>query len=139
MRVNRPSRRHILPILAAAAGLAVLTTGCVLPDYAAFLKGAESSEVARTSSQIVLAWDPPSTPVSSYEVYFRVHGDSSWTKLGEAAATATPEFTVLHSDVGSGVFDFAVVSRNDLGLESDMHTSLDATADPTTGWYLRWE
>jgi len=44
----------------------------------------------------------------------------------------------LYSTVGHGNFDFGVTAVTGTGVDSSMHTSLDRTADPTTGWFLTW-
>ncbi len=122
-------------------------SGCALPDLGAFMKDTDSGQtkavqkqmVTWSADQLVLRWDPPVATVSNYNVYYRVHGTDNWTPLGEIAAVAEPRFTVQHSTLGNGSFDFAVVARNAEGLTSAYHTSLDLTADPSTGWYVSWQ
>ena len=76
--------------------------------------------------------------MQKYQVYFRIHGTADWVQLGEAPAAPAPQYTVLHTTLGNGEFDFGVIAVYDTS-QSSRHTSLDASASPTTGWYLRWQ
>ena len=97
----------------------------------------EPSKIKVVGISFTLAWDQPSgESVTGYIVYFRDHGDSSWTELDELSGTIT-EYTVTYPDLDYGKYDFAVTSLNN-GEESNLHTSLDPTAEPDTGWYLDW-
>jgi hypothetical protein len=140
MRSERITAGRLL--LATCALVAFSVAGCVLPDYGAFLKASAAplaGSVTVTSSQITLQWDPPPEAVSTYRVYSRTHGGSQWTLLGEAPAASQPEYTIQQTTVGKGEFDFAVVAVDLGGVSSEFHTSLDATADPTSGWYVVWK
>ena len=55
-----------------------------------------------------------------------------------AANLSSAEATVTTDDLVHGSYEFAVSSVSLTGMESELHTSLDETADPTTGWYLDW-
>jgi hypothetical protein len=92
-----------------------------------------------TNPEVTLAWDPPPSEVAAYKLYYRDHGAASWTFLAELPAAETPQFTLTHSSFGDGEFDFGVVAVGAGPAESPMHTSLDTTAYPDSGWYLRWE
>ena len=102
----------------------------------------------KRSDDIVLAWDPPAPqfdregeliPVESYNVYYRDHGDIDWVMLGSTLAVDNPEFTVYHSALDNGEYDFAVSAVGLDDLESALHTSIDRDAYPAGGWYLIWE
>ena len=84
-----------------------------------------------------LAWDGGPEPVAEYRAYTRQHGTVEWTQIaaGLEAASISIDTTIL----AYGVYEFAVSSVAADGTESDLHTSLDPTADPGTGWYLSWE
>jgi hypothetical protein len=133
--------------LLAILAVAFAVSACVLPDYAAFLKANEGSGstpvdtkmVTVSAAQITLAWDPPPEPIAQYEISCRAHGAASWTVLATIPAAATPEYTVLRSTVGAGSWDFSVVAIDGSGNRSPSHLSTDPTADPTTGWYVKWE
>lgn len=99
---------------------------------------ASQSEIRTSAERITLEWDPSASTVSSYELYFRIHGTTDWRLLGSTIAAARPEYTIQHSDMGNGEFDFAVAAVNGEGTRSDYHTSLDETATPDTGWYVIW-
>jgi hypothetical protein len=135
-------KKHIrcllLPLLVLVSSLA----GCVLYDPTAFLKTAGKALVAvpveTSADQITLQWDPPASEVAKYFVSFRIHGDTSWVPLGEVPASPAPEYTVLYAVLGDGDFDFAVVAEDSAAEQSPVHVSTDPTAQPSSGWYLRW-
>jgi hypothetical protein len=124
-------------------------SGCALPDLGSFVKDTGTTKTTETTTtqqqitwsadQLTLQWDPPAETVANYDVFYRVHGSSGWNSLGEITAVSSPEYVVQHSTLGNGVFDFAVVAKNAEGDTSDYHTSLDSTADPSTGWYVTWQ
>ena len=89
-----------------------------------------------TADHFTLYWDDSADPVTEYRVYQRAHGGSEWTLL--TGGLASPEVTVTQVDLLYGMYEFAVSSVSVDGVESELHTSLDETADPGTGWYLDW-
>jgi hypothetical protein len=90
------------------------------------------------TSEVTVAWDPPPGEIAGYRVYYRTHGDGSWTLVAEVPVNDNPELELQHGDFGDGDFDFGVIAVGVENEESAMHTSLDPTALPTTGWYLSW-
>jgi hypothetical protein len=124
----------------------VLLSACPLYNPAAFVQHPNSQQtgphdITSDAVQVTLEWDPPASGASqvvTYTVSYRVHGTSTWKTLGTVPASAQPSYTVLRSTTGSGSFDFAVAAVDSTGASSPLHTSLDPTADPTTGWYLTW-
>ena len=118
--------------------LFTMLSACVLPDCTVFLKQGKSELVTVTADKIVLLWDAPASAVDHYTVYFRIHGTSDWVELADVPADPNPEYTIQHSTVGDGEFDFAVVAVDAADLRSSYHTSLDTTASPQTGWYVSW-
>ncbi len=96
--------------------------------------------ITLAATQTTLAWDPPTggATIVSYTISYRVHGTTAWTTLATIAASSQPSYTVLRSATGPGSFDFAVVAVDSTGVTSPVHTSLDSTADPNSGWYLTW-
>ncbi len=144
--MNRKSfgrRRVLLSILGFVAATFFTTlSGCLMYMADEFVPAQEAAQhaVAEQSSapQITLAWDASAGPVQKYRVYFRIHGTTDWVQLAEIGAGPAPSYTVLHTTLGSGEFDFGVTAVYDSNLSS-MHSSLDATASPTTGWYLKWQ
>ena len=124
-------------------------SACPLYNPAAFIQhqtanSQQTSGVANilsTATQVTLQWNPPATGVSqiaSYAIIYRTHGTSAWNSLATVAASAQPSYVVLRSAIGSGSFDFAVAAVSSTGATSPLATSLDPSADPTTGWYLSW-
>ena len=95
--------------------------------------------VTITTNQLTLQWDVPAGAVDHYTAYYRVHGSSDWITLADVPADPQPEYTVAHSVVGDGEFDFAVVSVDASDQRSTYHTSLDTTAQPQSGWYVSWD
>jgi hypothetical protein len=107
-------------------------------------EGTDPGEIEITENSVTLAWDAPSQDIDFYRVLFRIHGavpPASWLVLEEnLSANPSPEYTVNNADVGNGIFDFGVVAKDmEAGTEeSALHSSLDTTAQPDTGWYLIW-
>ena len=115
-----------------------LLSGCALPS-------SDAVPISIFSESITLEWDPPairfpSSPkaISSYRIYYSNHNSRVWLQLGETPATDHPMFHIRYTDVGDGLFDFAISSVNDFGTTSVLHTSLDFTSSPIGGWYIRW-
>jgi hypothetical protein len=102
-------------------------------------QGVDPVDLVSEQPQVTLAWDPPETAVESYKLLFRAHGTNDWYLLGQIQAEPNPQYVINHADVGDGVFDFGVTAANSQGHESSMHTSMDTTAQPDTGWYLVWQ
>ncbi len=97
------------------------------------------------TSYLTIEWDPatgvtPGNPLypQSYKIYFSEFGKSNWILLGSVNSSNNPYFTVKHSDVGDGAYVFAVRTVSVGGGQSPLHTSLDYTADPISGWYVWW-
>jgi hypothetical protein len=131
-------RKALLPCCLLGVLLPALFCACVLPDFNAFAAAGKQEMVSIATDQLTLLWDPPAGSVDHYTVYFRIHGTSGWTSLGNAPADPVPQFTVAHSLLGDGEFDFAVTAVDAEDRMSSYHSSLDATAQPTSGWYIRW-
>ena len=101
----------------AALVLTVSASGC---DWIRSIALGDSMQIVQKSPKLTLAWDPPlsdipnrPTEVASYQIYCREHGTSYWRFLGEISATSHPEYTVEHSQLGDGLFDFAVRAVTD--------------------------
>jgi len=128
--------------LLAAAVMVLPFGGCLMYLASEFLPEQDAEDLSTptqsSAAQITLAWDPPGGTVLKYRVYFRIHGTTDWVQLVEIPAAPAPEYTVLHSTLGNGEFDFGVIALYD-SSQSALHSSLDASASPTTGWYLKWQ
>jgi len=154
------SRAHFTFLLLILLPLFLLSLfGCPLYNPAAFIGQQQTTtsgqqqtttggqqqtgpnDISSTATQVTLQWDQPvsgGSQVVSYTVSYRVHGTSTWNLLATVPASSQPSFTVLRSAVGQGDFDFAVAAVDSNGAASTLHTSLDPTADPASGWYLTW-
>jgi hypothetical protein len=103
---------------------------------------AEASQVTLKSPSARLSWDPPGSNGSfgptAYRIYCSRHRSHSWVLLGEVQATESPSYTIRYEDIGSGLWTFAVRAVYAGRGVSDLHTSLDTTADPFGGWYVNW-
>jgi hypothetical protein len=135
-------KRMLLPG-ATAALLLWAVAGCLMYMAEEFVPAQDAEELAspRASSAalITLLWNPPSgDPPVAYRVFFRIHGTADWVQLGEIPASPDPQYTVQHSTLGNGEYDFGVLAVYD-SAQSSLHTSLDPSAEPTTGWYLKWQ
>ena len=105
----------------------------------------EPSQRVIESEYIQLEWDPPPVneqydflPVVSYKIYYRIHGMTDWILLDLIPAEQNPRYTVYHSELGNGSYDFAVSAVQISDLESQLHSSIDMSADPVGGWYIIW-
>jgi hypothetical protein len=132
-----------IPIASVLVGSIVvaLFSGCAMHDpdfFEEFVINGQAIEVHSQQDTVTIAWDPPATPVQAYRIYYREHGDVVWIYLDEVSATGSPEYVLHISQFGEGSYDFGVSAVDPSDTESDIHTSLDITADPTTGWYLNW-
>lgn len=122
--------------------MAVTLSGC---DWLKRLTLGESMQIVHKSDTLTLAWDPPATDipdrpteVEAYQVYCREHGTSYWRFLAEIPASRNPEYTIDHEYLGNGLYDFAVRAITVEGRASALHTSLDNSADPISGWHVFW-
>ena len=84
-------------------------------------------------------WNPSTSEVVEYRVLYRTHGTVGWIERETIPAGSSPEYTFHHTDLGNGAFDFAVVAVDDEDNESEVHSSLDSTATPSSGWYVVWD
>lgn len=98
---------------------------------------AEGIELAEDS--FTLAWEDESDEdvTEEYRVYVRNHGEQEWTFLCTVPPAEEPQLTVNVDLLSYGSYEFAV-SEVVEGDESDLHTSLDDSAQPSWGWYLNW-
>ena len=141
-------RAFVVSQLLFVAFFSLFVSGCPLYNPAAFVKTPNSQsgpdDIALAATQTTLAWDPPASgasQVATYTVSYRIHGTSTWTTLASVPASTTPSYTVPRSSLQPSTttsFDFEVVAVSTTGVTSPPHTSLDPTADPTSGWYLTW-
>ena len=139
---SRKARARFFLLLPFLLAFSLFHLACALYNPASLLQEKPSPKaIPVTAPQVTLQWDPPATggsSVTSYIVSFRIHGTSSWTTLATIPAALQPSCTVLYTTVGAGSFDFGVTAVSSSGTDSSLHTSLDPTADPATGWYLNW-
>ena len=97
-----------------------------------------AEKVLCCSEEVTLAWDPPPSEIAAYKVFYRSHGSGTWILFDEIPSDDDPEYTLFHMDFGDGDYDFGVVAVDPETEESAMHTCLDDTAQPESGWYLSW-
>jgi len=98
----------------------------------------DAEKVLCTTLEVTLAWDPPPSDIANYKIFYRSHESGSWILFDETPADDDPEYTLYHGDFGNGDYDFGVVAVDPETQESAMHTCLDDTAQPESGWYLSW-
>jgi len=135
-----------LVLLLIASGCPMYMTAAFLHDKAADEKGndeelgADPIGIQNADAEITLAWDPPPDSVQAYKLFFRIHDTATWYSLADGLpADPAPEYTVQRGSVGNGLFDFGVKAVDSASAESEMHSSLETTAQPDTGWYLIWD
>jgi hypothetical protein len=137
----KPRHVKVLISLIVLGVVAALFSNCAMYDPGAFgqmVINGKAIEIRTKNDTVTLAWDPPDTPTAAYRIYYRVHGTLAWTLLDEVPAAPNPEYVLNIAQFGEGSFDFGVSSIDPSDQESNIHTSLDITADPTSGWYLIW-
>jgi hypothetical protein len=121
--------------------ISVLFSSCAMYDpepFGTMVINGKAIEIKTKEDTVTIAWDPPATPTTAYRIYYRRHGTVLWIQLDEIPATDNPQYVLHLADFGEGEFDFGVSSIDDADQESEIHTSLDITADPSSGWYLLW-
>jgi hypothetical protein len=106
-------------------------------------------EIIIKGDHFSLAWDDDSLLIHDnpekprvYRVYYRTHswgGGAPWKVLRELpAGIGTTKLKITKDNLGYGLYDFGVTALDVSGAESEIHTSLDMTADPICGWYISW-
>lgn len=78
------------------------------------------------------------TDISSFRLHYRDHGTFKWFYLSEIPASNEKWFFISEDQLDYGIYDFAVSYINKEGIESELHTSLEASAKPMSGWYVNW-
>ena len=109
----------------------------VMAQFDMLNKVGERIEIA--DDEFTVAWDSdPADPTpEEYRMYYRHRGEYDWVLLSSVFAQPEPQFTVSRDILSYGTYEFAV-SAVAGGSESDLHTSMDDTADPESGWYVDW-
>jgi hypothetical protein len=123
-----------------------LSLSLVLISCSFFQPKNDYTEEIVKGDSFTLAWNDDSWLISAnpnkpatYRVYYRNHGEAAWSVLREIPASAgTTRLTVKHEDLTYGLYDFGVSKIDAAGFESDIHSSLDTSADPICGWYVFW-
>jgi hypothetical protein len=129
----------LLFILISISAL-IIAAGCVEPGMeiaSPSVQPVESSLTPYTveGDSFTLAWNPSeSEDLLGYNVYYRPHETENWLFLTDSAEA---QLEISSAMLPGGDYEFAVSSYT-ATEESDLHTSLDATANPDTGWYLVW-
>ena len=144
--ISQSKHARILFVLALIIILSATTSGCSLymlqsleiPDDDPPDPGTGAQKVLCSTEEVTLAWDPPPSDIASYKIFYRSHESGSWILYDEIPANDDPEYTLYYGDFGNGDYDFGVVAVNAETEESAMHTCLDDTAQPESGWYLSW-
>ena len=90
-----------------------------------------------SDSSFTLAWDTDSSSEEAYRIYARTRGAYDWTFIEEQPASSGLKFVIDSSKLAFGTWEFAVSSIEN-GIESELHTSMDDSALPATGWYIDW-
>jgi len=102
-------------------------------------QGADPQGIEISGPTATVAWDEPSDDIDAYRVIIRVHGvEDSWFLLQDDHPFT--EYTLDSTKDDHGIYDIGVVAKDydSETEESALHTSLDTTAQPDTGWYLIW-
>lgn len=119
--------------------LVLLISSCTNPAISRVTGNDEPEiEVVYTKPSLTLAWhSDEGSSENSYNVYYKSHGNAYWSLL-DRTLNSSPVFTIEYSQLGEGSWDFGVSMVDIHGVESEIHSSLDTTAVPETGWYVTW-
>lgn len=98
----------------------------------------KGTEIKLAATDFTISWDSDDLSVDLYRIYYREHGSFNWVLLGSTDSGADLEYSIGNSMLAYGVYDFAVSSVSG-AEESELHSSMDDTAVPATGWYINWE
>jgi hypothetical protein len=97
------------------------------------------------SDTITLFWnavDNGIDSVRSYELFYLPYplpADSAWKYLKTVAASPKPTVTVYRNEINlTTPFFFGVRCVTKENVRSDIHSSLDSTANLHQGWYIKW-
>ncbi len=138
MRKSGKKGRVILLVLAVTFA-ALAASQCAVNGVS------NASPITAYSKTITLEWDPPWSAQASnfvnlqaYRVYYRAHYGGTWMSVMDVPVGAPPEAVIDNEKVGNGVWDFAVSLVSILGRESELHSSLDDSAEPVGGWFVIW-
>ncbi len=89
--------------------------------------------------QFTIAWDAPAdSEPEVYRVYYRQRGEYHWELIEAIDAQSNPQYTVTKDTLSYGTYELAVSSVSK-GEESALHSSMADSAQPESGWYVRWE
>lgn len=94
-----------------------------------------------TGSDFTIEWDYDGITPEYFQVMYRNRGsgDWLWVDLGQTTDGSIKEYTVIHNTpLDYGIYEFAVKAVVFVGIESELHSTLDSEADPVTGWYVNW-
>lgn len=122
----------------AIFSLGTMLSSCELPMF-----GDEKNptELLITDSEIALAWSCGPSIVSdcsgivAFELWYRPRSSNEWSMLGSPNDNT---FVITQEMLLPGAYEFAVRNITDLGAYSKFHSSTDSTADPSGGWFVRW-
>lgn len=124
---------------------AVSFYGCKMIAGSDTISKDNSLEIIVKGKSFTLAWDSggpeiPNDPNKTvqYNIYYRAHGLLYWNFLTTVKSKRNPDCQITNKILDYGRYDFAVKAVNGKGEESAFHSSLDATANPFTGWYVNW-
>jgi hypothetical protein len=90
-------------------------------------------------TNFTLQWQKPldATP-DSYNIYYKAHHDLLWNLLYEVTSDTDYQYTINYFDLDDNLsHDFGITAVYGT-TESGIHTSLESSANPNTGWYVEW-
>jgi hypothetical protein len=97
------------------------------------------------SDTITLFWnavDNGIDSVRSYELFYLPYpspADSAWKYLKTVPASSQPTALVYRKEINLATpFFFGVRCVTKENVRSDVHSSLDSTANIRNGWYIKW-
>ena len=90
-----------------------------------------------------LEWDNPAelqqtNSILLHKIYIRKHGDIDWQLVKEIDSGVKTSCIIRGDEFEPNKYDIGVSFVTTDGTESAIHSSLDKTASPPTGWYIFW-
>ncbi|MFZ7131897.1 MAG: hypothetical protein ACOWWR_06025 [Eubacteriales bacterium] len=102
-----------------------------------------AQEIMVRGNYLTIEWDNPffieeANKIKTYRIFIRSHGTYGWTFVSGKAYSEQTSFTIEKGDLRSGKYDIGVAIVTTDGEMTAIHSSLDNTAIPQTGWYIFW-
>jgi len=96
----------------------------------------------RDADSVIVYWDKPdenSVSVKNYKLYYRPYSQATWITLKDSVPVSDkPSYVVYRNQLNStdSIVIFGIQAITFSGQTTEIHTSLDSTANSAGGWIL---